>query len=60
VIDVADFNAWKVNFGRKATGLGAGSLGFEGAVVPEPAAVFLMGLAAVFGFRRRRRSVGVK
>jgi hypothetical protein len=54
VIDVADFNAWKVSFGRKATGLGAGSLAVEGAAVPEPASAVLIGIAVVFGFRRRR------
>lgn len=56
-IDAADFDAWKTNFGKKATGLGSGSLAVDGAVVPEPAltAVLLILAFSLSGCRRKRR-----
>lgn len=46
VVDIADFNAWKANFGKKATGLGAGAMAFEAVAAPEPGAAILWLLAA--------------
>ncbi|MGD9634141.1 MAG: hypothetical protein AB7G28_12315 [Pirellulales bacterium] len=55
VIDAADFDAWKTNFGKKATGLGAGAL--DVAAVPEPTlgALLAVASACLAGFRSSRR-----
>lgn len=61
VIDAADFDAWKANFGKKATGLGAGALAGEALAVPEPGAAYLIAAAvllpAIFGKRHARAAV---
>jgi len=58
VIDIADFNAWKGNFGKKATGLGAAALASDALPAPEPGTALLMGAAVllqvVLGGRRLR------
>lgn len=50
----SDYNKWKANFGA-----GTGSGGIAGALVPEPGAIALLGIAAMLGAgncaRRRRR-----
>jgi fibronectin-binding autotransporter adhesin len=56
VIDTADFDAWKTNFGKKATGLGAGSL--NAVAVPEPGAASFA-LLAFFLLACRRNTADV-
>jgi PEP-CTERM motif len=54
VIDQADYDTWRTNFGTSVSGSGLGG----GGAVPEPtsAAMALLGLAAsCFAFRRRHR-----
>jgi MYXO-CTERM domain-containing protein len=57
VIDQADYDVWRANFGRKVStsGLGSGAIGSS--AVPEPAGAALALLAAAAsGWIRRRNA----